>query len=73
VAARARAEAAQRPVESNLDALLSLPPTSVRRPSSDEIQAEIARSYNVDATTIGRLEPRTFERPGAADRPSAGP
>jgi hypothetical protein len=30
-----------------------------------ETQADIARTYNVDATTIGRLEPRPFEREGA--------
>lgn len=45
---------------------------ALQRLATGETQAEIARSYNVDATTIGRLEPRPFERPGVADRPSAG-
>jgi DNA invertase Pin-like site-specific DNA recombinase len=35
---------------------------ALQRLASGETQADIARTYNVDATTIGRLEPRPFER-----------
>jgi DNA invertase Pin-like site-specific DNA recombinase len=38
----------------------------LQRLAAGETQADIARSYNVDATTIGRLEPRPFERDGAS-------
>jgi DNA invertase Pin-like site-specific DNA recombinase len=39
---------------------------ALQRLAAGETQADIARSYAVDPTTIGRLEPRPFER-----RPSA--
>jgi DNA invertase Pin-like site-specific DNA recombinase len=34
---------------------------ALQRLAKGETQADIARTYNVDATTIGRLEPRPFE------------
>ena len=34
---------------------------ALQRLARGETQADIARTYNVDATTIGRLEPRPFE------------
>jgi len=43
---------------------------ALHRLAAGETQADIARTYNVDATTIGRLEPRPFERPNGADQPS---
>jgi DNA invertase Pin-like site-specific DNA recombinase len=39
---------------------------ALQRLAAGETQADIARTYNVDATTIGRLEPRPFERHGAS-------
>src|SRR6185503_18868632 len=36
---------------------------ALQRLARGETQADIARTYNVDATTIGRLEPRPFEHP----------
>jgi DNA invertase Pin-like site-specific DNA recombinase len=45
---------------------------ALQRLAAGETQADIARTYNVDATTIGRLEPRPFERRGSAvDQPNA--
>src|SRR5262249_47236539 len=44
---------------------------ALQRLAAGETQADIARTYNVDATTIGRLEPRPFERPSVADQPNA--
>jgi hypothetical protein len=44
---------------------------ALQRLAAGETQADIARTYNVDATTIGRLEPRPFERASVADQPSA--
>ena len=41
---------------------------ALQRLARGETQADIARTYNVDATTIGRLEPRPFEHPA----PSVG-
>jgi DNA invertase Pin-like site-specific DNA recombinase len=38
---------------------------ALQRLAKGETQADIARTYNVDATTIGRLEPRPFEQHGA--------
>jgi DNA invertase Pin-like site-specific DNA recombinase len=35
---------------------------ALQRLAAGETQADIARTYNVDATTIGRLEPRPFEQ-----------
>jgi len=35
---------------------------ALQRLAAGETQADIARSYNVDATTIGRLEPSPFEQ-----------
>jgi DNA invertase Pin-like site-specific DNA recombinase len=40
---------------------------ALQRLAAGETQADIARTYNVDATTIGRLEPRPFERRGSVD------
>src|SRR5690349_8512770 len=34
---------------------------ALQRLAQGETQADIARTYNVDTTTIGRLEPRPFE------------
>jgi DNA invertase Pin-like site-specific DNA recombinase len=39
---------------------------ALARLAAGEPQADVARTYNVDATTIGRLEPRPFEVRGAA-------
>jgi DNA invertase Pin-like site-specific DNA recombinase len=39
---------------------------ALHRLARGETQADIARSYNVDATTIGRLEPRPFDLPNVA-------
>jgi DNA invertase Pin-like site-specific DNA recombinase len=39
---------------------------ALQRLAAGETQADIARTYNVDATTIGRLEPRPFVRGGAS-------
>jgi DNA invertase Pin-like site-specific DNA recombinase len=39
---------------------------ALQRLARGETQADIARTYNVDATTIGRLEPRPFEHPSAS-------
>jgi DNA invertase Pin-like site-specific DNA recombinase len=45
---------------------------ALQRLAAGETQADIARTYKVDATTIGRLEPRPFERRGSAvDQPNA--
>jgi DNA invertase Pin-like site-specific DNA recombinase len=38
---------------------------ALQRLAKGETQADVARTYNVDATTIGRLEPRPFEQHGA--------
>jgi DNA invertase Pin-like site-specific DNA recombinase len=38
---------------------------ALQRLAAGETQAAIARTYNVDATTIGRLEPRPFEHASA--------
>jgi DNA invertase Pin-like site-specific DNA recombinase len=38
---------------------------ALQRLAKGETQADVARTYNVDATTIGRLEPRPFEHQGA--------
>jgi DNA invertase Pin-like site-specific DNA recombinase len=43
---------------------------ALQRLAAGETQADIARTYNVDATTIGRLEPRPFERANLADQPN---
>ena len=39
---------------------------ALQRLAAGETQADIARSYAVDPTTIGRLEPRPFERSASA-------
>ena len=39
---------------------------ALERLAKGETQADIARTYNVDATTIGRLEPRPFEHGASA-------
>ncbi len=39
---------------------------ALARLASGETQADVARTYNVDATTIGRLEARPFEGSAAA-------
>jgi DNA invertase Pin-like site-specific DNA recombinase len=39
---------------------------ALQRLARGETQADIARTYNVDATTIGRLEPRPFEQASAS-------
>ena len=39
---------------------------ALQRLAAGETQADIARTYNVDATTIGRLEPRPFDLPNVA-------
>jgi DNA invertase Pin-like site-specific DNA recombinase len=39
---------------------------ALQRLAAGETQADIARTYNVDATTIGRLEPRPFENASAS-------
>jgi DNA invertase Pin-like site-specific DNA recombinase len=39
---------------------------ALQRLARGETQADIARTYNVDATTIGRLEPRPFEHGASA-------
>lgn len=39
---------------------------ALARLTAGETQADIARSYNVDATTIGRLQPSPFEAGAAA-------
>jgi hypothetical protein len=45
---------------------------ALQRLAAGETQADIARTYNVDATTIGRLEARPFERRGSVvDQPNA--
>jgi DNA-binding NarL/FixJ family response regulator len=43
---------------------------ALQRLAAGETQADIARTYNVNATTIGRLEPRPFERANVADQPN---
>src|SRR6185312_153225 len=40
---------------------------ALQRLAKGETQADIARTYNVDATTIGRLEPRPFEPASVAE------
>ena len=39
---------------------------ALARLEAGETQADVARTYNVDATTIGRLQPSPFERASAA-------
>jgi DNA invertase Pin-like site-specific DNA recombinase len=39
---------------------------ALQRLAAGETQADIARTYNVDATTVGRLEPRPFDCPSAS-------
>jgi len=39
---------------------------ALARLEAGETQADVARTYNVDATTIGRLQPSPFERVSAA-------
>ena len=39
---------------------------ALARLEAGETQADVARTYNVDATTIGRLQPNPFERVSAA-------
>src|SRR5262249_45867437 len=39
---------------------------ALQRLAAGETQADIARSYNVDATTIGRLEPSPFAQAASA-------
>jgi len=39
---------------------------ALARLAAGETQADIARSYNVDATTIGRLQPAPFAQEAAA-------
>jgi DNA invertase Pin-like site-specific DNA recombinase len=39
---------------------------ALQRLAAGETQADIARTYNVDATTIGRLEPHPFGAEGAS-------
>ena len=39
---------------------------ALQRLAAGETQADIARTFNVDATTIGRLEPRPFENASAS-------
>jgi DNA invertase Pin-like site-specific DNA recombinase len=41
---------------------------ALQRLAAGETQADIARTYNVDATTIGRLEPRKRGRPAKRGR-----
>jgi DNA invertase Pin-like site-specific DNA recombinase len=43
---------------------------ALQRLARGETQADIARTYNVDATTIGRLEPRPFGCASVADQQS---
>ena len=40
--------------------------TSPARSPPEMTQADVARTYNVDATTIGRLQPSPFEGVSAA-------
>jgi len=39
---------------------------ALQRLAAGETQADIARTYNVDATTIGRLEPSPFGQSSVA-------
>ena len=39
---------------------------ALARLEAGETQADVARTYNVDVTTIGRLQPSPFERVSAA-------
>jgi DNA invertase Pin-like site-specific DNA recombinase len=41
---------------------------ALQRLAAGETQADIARTYNVNATTIGRLEPRPFECGSVGDQ-----
>ena len=43
-----------------------MPHRRLARLEAGETQADVARTYNVDATTIGRLQPSPFEGVSAA-------